>query len=179
MALGVEERALERILVEQGVIRDTGKSVQPGDGAVLSFSRSSSPLLRELLLTHEAFHGIYFSLPAFRETSAEAWAALSGVEQEIWRRFLAARDYNTDDPGLVVNEFQSYLFQQPREGVPGFQSLTLGRLRARSGGDAALVARLLAGHPDSMLRSFDRLDKALRAAGGPAGGRAIVVRKLP
>ncbi len=130
--LGAEEHALARILSGQGVIRETTSGYEAGEGAVLSISRSSSALLRELLLTHECFHGIYFSLPAFRDASAAAWQALSDVEKEAWMRFLASKDYNTEDPGLVVNEFQSYLFQQPREGVPGFQALTLSRLRARS-----------------------------------------------
>jgi hypothetical protein len=178
VALLAEEEALEGILASAGVIRRSGAGFEPGTGAVLSLSRSSSPLLRELLLTHECFHGVYFALPAFRAASARAWEALSAVEKETWLRFLAGKSYNTSDPGLVVNEFQSYLFQQPRAGVPGFQALTLSRLRARSPGDAALVARLLAEHPDSMLRSFDRLEADLRAAGGPPGGRAIAVRKL-
>jgi hypothetical protein len=145
---------------------------------VLSISRSSPPILRELLLTHECFHGLYFSLADFRAESARAWEALSEVEKQVWRAFLAGKSYNTDDTGLVVNEFQSYLFQQPRAGVPGFQALTLARLRARSARDAALVARLLAEHPASMLRSFDGLEAGLRAAGGPPGGRAIAVKKL-
>ncbi len=177
--LAPEERTLARILVEQGIVRETGAGWAPGEGAVLSISRSSSAALRELLLTHECFHGIYFTLPAFRDASAAAWQALSGVEQEAWRRFLASKDYNTDDPGLVVNEFQGYLFQQPRERVAAFQALTLSRLAARSAADAELVARLRVAFPGSMLASFDRLDAALRAAGGPPGGRAIAVQKVP
>lgn len=177
--LGAEERTLARILLERGVIRETGSGYAPGEGAILSISRSSSPILRELLLTHECFHGLYFTMPGFRAASADAWKALSPVEQETWKRFLASKDYNTVDPDLVVNEFQAYLFQQHRAGVPGFQALTLSRLAARSAADAALVARFRAGFPDSMLASFDRLDPALRAAGGPPGGRAIAVKKLP
>jgi len=177
--LAAEEQTLGRILLDAGIIVSTGSGFAPGSGAVLSISRSSSPALRELLITHECFHGVYFSLPSFQAACERAWRSLSDIEKRVWRGFLAMKDYNTDDPGLVVNEFQSYLFQQPREGVKAFQALTLGRLRARSGEDSALVARFLAERPDSFLRSFDELGAALRAAGGPPGGRAIAVKKSP
>lgn len=177
--LAAEEQTLKRILLDEGIIESRGSDFAAGTGAVLSISRSSSPALRELLITHELFHGVYFSLPSFQAACERAWRSLSDVEKGIWREFLAMKGYNTDDPGLVVNEFQSFLFQQPREGVKAFQALTLGRLRARSSEGAARVARLLAERPDSFLQSFDELDAALRAAGGPPGGRAIAVRKLP
>ena len=88
---------------------------------MISISRSSSPILRDLLLTHECFHGAYFSLPAFRDATEKEWASLSSVEQEVWREFLLSRSYNIDDSYLVVNEFQSYLLQQERlvrSGIP-------------------------------------------------------------
>jgi hypothetical protein len=77
----------------------------------------------------------------------------------------------------VVNEFQSYLLQQERKAVAGFQAVTLSRMRAGSSRGAALAARLLAEHPDSFLRSFDVLDQALQSEGGPPGGDAITIRK--
>jgi hypothetical protein len=174
-----EEQTLQRILLDEGIIEQKSAGFEAGSGAVLSISRSSSAALRELLITHECFHGVYFSLPSFQTACERAWRTLSEVERRVWREFLAMKEYNTDDPGLVVNEFQSYLFQQPREGVMGFQALTLGRLRVRSSGDAALVARFLAERPDSLLASFDALEADLRAVGGPPGGRAIAVKSSP
>jgi hypothetical protein len=177
--LAAEEQTLKGILLDAGIIESTGSGFAPGSGAVLSISRSSSAALRELLITHECFHGVFFSLPSFQAESERAWRSLSDVEKRVWREFLAMKDYNTDDPGLVVNEFQSYLFQQPREGVKAFQALTLGRMRVGSSEGAALVAQLLAERPDSFIQSFDELDAALRAAGGPPGGRAIAVKRSP
>ena len=174
-----EEQTLQRILLDEGIIAQRGAVFEAGSGAVLSISRSSSAALRELLITHECFHGVYFSLPSFQAACERAWRSLSEVEKRVWRESLTMKGYNTDDPGLLVNEFQSYLFQQPREGVMGFQALTLGRLRARSSEDAALVARFLAERPDSLLASFDGLEADLRAAGGPPGGRAIAVKHSP
>jgi hypothetical protein len=46
-----------------------------------SISRSSSPLLRSLLLTHESFHGVFFSLPGFRDATEKEWQSLSPEEQ--------------------------------------------------------------------------------------------------
>ena len=177
IGLTPEETELRKILVEEGIIRPGDAGYAPGDGAVVSISRSSSPILRDLLITHECFHGVFFSIPGFRDACQAAWQALSDTEKGVWLAFLSSKKYNTGDQYLVTNEFQSYLFQQAREEVKGFQAVTLSRLRSRSAADAGLVSRLRAERPDSFLRSFDALDEALRTAGGPPGGKAIAVRR--
>ncbi|MGA2480033.1 MAG: hypothetical protein ABSG63_14875 [Spirochaetia bacterium] len=176
VALSAAEEKLAALLVENGVIQKTASGYSPGEGGVISISRGSSPILRDLLLTHECFHGAFFSLPAFREATEKEWASLSPVEQQVWKDFLASRSYNVEDHYLLVNEFQSYLLQQERLYVTGFQSLTLGRMRAASPAGAALVKRFLAAHPSSFLGSFDVLDGALQSAGGPPGGDAAAIR---
>jgi hypothetical protein len=145
---------------------------------VISISRSSSAVLRDLLLTHECFHGAFFTLPEFRKATGEAWSSLAPLEQQVWKAFLASKAYDTTDQYLVVNEFQGYLMQQERSEVPGFQATTLARMRLSSSLGAGLVSRLLAERPDSFLRAFDALDKALRAAGGLPGGLALSVRRV-
>jgi hypothetical protein len=77
----------------------------------------------------------------------------------------------------VVNEFQSYLFQQERAEVPAFQEITLLRVREAYPALGTAVRRIEEGRPDSFLDAFDRLDRALAAAGGPAGGRVLGVRR--
>lgn len=171
------EEALARLLVQNAVLRKTDAGFEEGDGSLISIARSSTPLLRNLLLTHECFHGAFFALPAFRAASESAWASLSAVEKELWLGFLASRGYNTADRYLVVNEFQSYLLQQERKAVSGFQALTLSRLRAGSARGAALADRFISAHPDSFLNSFDALDQVLQSAGGPPGGDAATVRR--
>ena len=174
-SLSVEERTLSKILLDNGVIRKSDSGFTPGDGCILSISRSSSPLLRSLLLTHESFHGIYFSLPAFRDATEKEWAALSPLEQDLWVEYLSHNNYDTTDHYLVVNEFQSYLMQQARGGVMGFQDITLARMKSWSSHAAALGRQLALAHPTSFLKAFDVLDGALRAAGGPPGGQAFGV----
>ena len=171
-----EEGQLLDELVANGIVMQSGSGFSAGDGSVISISRSSSPLLRDFLLTHECFHGAFFSAPTFRDATEQEWASLSDAEKDVWTRFLASRGYDTADHYLLVNEFQSYLLQQERKNVQGFQTFTLSRMRAASSRDAALVKRLLATHPDSFLRSFDVLDEALQSAGGPPGGDAASVR---
>jgi len=176
-ALTPGEADLEQALESNDVIRRTAAGFAPGEGAVISISRSSPPALRRLLLSHESAHGEFFSLPAYRKGVEEVWESRSPVEKDVWLDFLSSKAYDTSDHYLVVNEFQAYLFQQDREGVEGFQSLTLDRMTARGGKAAALARRLLAGHPHAFLESFDALDGKLRAAGGPPGGHALAVRR--
>lgn len=176
--LSPQEGVLQDVLLENGVIRKTSEGLAPGEGCILSISRSSSPLLRSLLLTHEAFHGMFFTLPDFRDATEKEWAALTPVEQAVWMDYLATHGYNTADHYLVVNEFQSYLLQQSRSGVWGFQDTTLQRMTAAGGREAGLARRLLAARRSSFLNSFDVLDAALQAAGGPPGGEAIGLRRI-
>jgi hypothetical protein len=169
------ELELLKVLISVGILRESGAVLESGEGAVLSISRSSAPPLRRLLLTHESFHGAFFSLSEFRDECARVWDSLSETERQVWRLFLSSRGYDVEDRGLTINEFQAYLFQQERRRVGDFQAVTLGRLRKSHPEAAGLLEAFLREHPDSFLRSFDLLDEALRAAGGPPGGSAIGV----
>jgi len=175
--LTAEELRLRGVLLANGVIRADGGGYDPGTGAVLSFSRESPAPLRELLLTHEAFHGVFFALPAYREACRETWEALDDDERAVWTAYFDLKGYNTADPYLVVNEFQSYVFQQERAAVPAFQAVTLQRVRDAYPALGPAVRRLQESRPDSFLASFDALDRALAAAGGPPGGRVMGVRR--
>jgi hypothetical protein len=176
--LSAEEGALATILMDNGVVKKTADGYAAGEGCVLSISRSSSPILRALLLTHESFHGLFFTIPAFRDAAEAAWAGLTPDEQAVWLDYLAAHSYDSTNPYLVVNEFQSYLMQQERIGVSGFQNVTLARMRAGTAREAGLARRLAAAPPASFLNAFDALDGALQAAGGPPGGQSLAVRRI-
>jgi hypothetical protein len=176
--LSTEESTLASILVENGVLKQTADGYAPGDGCILSISRSSSALLRSLLLTRESFHGLFFTMPEFRDATEREWASLSPDEQSFWVYYLGARDYDTTDHYLVVNEFQSYLLQQNRSGIWGFQGTTLDRMKAAGGRGAALARRIASSHVSSFMKAFDALDGALQSAGGPPGGETISVRRV-
>ena len=172
-----EELLLRETLVAHGIISAGGDGFAPGTGAVLSISRESTDALRELLVTHEAFHGVFFALPAYRDACQAAWDALSDDERAVWIGYFDLKGYNTADPYLVVNEFQSYLFQQERAAVPEFQAITLNRVREAYPRLAPVVSLIKAERPDSFLASFDALEGALAGAGGPPGGRVLGVRR--
>ncbi len=175
IALTPGESELKRILLDNGIMTEGSAGFSPVDGAVLSISRDSSMELRRLLLTHECFHGAFFESGAFRAECAKAWEALSDVERATWLLFFDYGAYDSGDRYLVVNEFQAYVLQQPREKAADFQALTLSRLRKRFPDKGPLLDRFLRYCPDSFTRSFDTLDRALREAGGPPGGGAIAV----
>jgi len=176
LPLTAGERQLEQILVSNDIVRPTASGYGPGAGAVISISRSSDPVLRRLLLTHESAHGVFFSLPAFRDGTQAVWEALAPVEKEVWLDFLSSRSYDVTDHYLVVNEFQAYLFQQERDAVEGFQDVTLARMRARGGSKASLAEQLVSQRRHSFLDAFDALDARLRQAGGPPGSHVLAVR---
>jgi hypothetical protein len=176
IALTSGETELLRVLESFGLLREKGSGLEAGEGGVISISRSSPAPLRRLLVTHECYHGVFFSVQAFRDAAGRSWDALSPVEQEVWRLFLSTGAYNAGDPYLVVNEFQAYLFQQERSRVRDFQAITLERLRKRKPEAGAVIDAFLREHPDSFQKSFDALDAALRAEGGPPGGAAIGIQ---
>jgi hypothetical protein len=179
IALTPGESALLNILLENGIVTGGDTGYLPGEGAVLSISRSSSESLRRQLLTHECFHGVFFSLPGFRDSCEKIWSSLSGLEREVWLLFLGSSDYDADNQYLMVNEFQAYLFQQTRDKVGLFQASTIEKLKQKYPGKSPTLNRFQQGYPDSFLRSFDRLDSAIRAAGGPPGGETIAVNRTP
>ncbi len=128
VALTVSWAVLAMAILLLRRVMDEG-TISPGRGGILSISRSSYPLLRRHLLTHECYHGLFFSLPEFRQAAIEAWEQLSENEKEFWRLFFRWVGYDTEDPYLTVNEYQAYLFQQPRFGVQYyFATLTASRL---------------------------------------------------
>src|SRR5208337_4128458 len=175
--LSVEEEALARMLAENGVVKKDSNGYSAGDGCMISVSRSSTPNLRALLLTYGSFHGLFFTLPAFRDAAEAEWAALSADEQAVWMDYLQAHSYDTADHYLVINEVQSYLLQQERTNVRGLQNLILERMRAGNVRQAGLARRVAAAHPASFLDAFDALDSALQSAGGPPGGQSISLRR--
>ena len=172
-SLNPEEELLKQILLANGIIRDDGV-FSPGRGGILSISRSSYPLLRRHLLTHECAHGLFFSLPEFREASFQAWDRLPEQEQQFWKLFFRWMRYDTDDPYLTVNEYQAYLFQQPRSGVRYyFTVLTPSRLISSYPDEASWVRELIRSDPQRFTRAFDYLETSLVRIAGVEGGRVI------
>ncbi|GMO59715.1 MAG: hypothetical protein Ta2G_19750 [Termitinemataceae bacterium] len=118
------EKDLCNILLSAGIIKtispqDTksGEKYASGEGAIISFSRESQDYQRRMLLTHEAFHGIYFIDEDFRKFTAERWANLDKVSKRFLLSFFDYQQYDIRDPVLVLNEFMAHCLQLSPDAV--------------------------------------------------------------
>jgi hypothetical protein len=126
--LSAEERELAGILVETGIIRDTGV-FEPGEGAIISISRESSDYLRNLFMVHEGFHGIFFIDDDFQDFSRRRWEGFSPAAKRFILSYFDYQRYDTGDAYLMVNEFMAYCLQQSASLAGEYFGKTLaGRL---------------------------------------------------
>ncbi len=192
--LNREEELLRAILTANGLLRGgdgqgeggaapahetTPARPVAGQGAVLSISRESSEVLRALLLTHEAFHGLFFTLPRYREACQAAWRDLQAPERKFWQLFLDWGGYDFRDGYLAANEMQAYLFQQPREGLNAyFRLLTAKRLERAFPAETSWLRSYLGSGGGDFETAYDRLVPALRREAGLEGGRVLEWRRV-
>ena len=108
-----EERELEKILLQCGVLLRDGGGLRPGAGAVISVSRQSSGYLRTLFMTHEGFHGLFFIDGPFRNFSRRRWDGLSAPAKRFILSYFDFQGYDVNDEYLVINEFMAHVLQQP------------------------------------------------------------------
>ena len=115
--LNDEEILLRQILLENHVIGKNLSEYLPGNGGILSVSRESSGYLRRIFITHEGYHGVFFSSPEFRTRCSSVWENVDPELKEFWKLFFEYKRYDTDDQYLLVNEFMAYNLQQPSDRV--------------------------------------------------------------
>ena len=163
--LNPEEKALESLALQEGILLPDGERVAPGRGGILAISRSSSAVERRYLLTHESFHGIFFSSAEYRQFCFRLWDSLPPEERRFYRSFLDLLGYDGDDRFLAVNEFQAYLMQQPLEyALSYFQ-----RFFARFGQPGAPGSV----QPDTIMAAAEELDGYLRSSFGVRAGETV------
>jgi hypothetical protein len=177
VALNEAELLLRDVAVMHGIVQpDPAGGWRAGAGAILSISQASSPLLRDLLLRHEAMHGLYFTHAQYRESVWAAWQQLSEDEQRFWTLLLAAVNYDIEYPDLVVNEFQSYVLQQDAARLAGFLARWNGRLRTRHPEHAEAIAAV-AGDTARWREQHRRLAAALAETAGVDADALILVHE--
>ena len=118
--LNPEEYQIKDILLSNKIIQKNENGYSPLSGGLLSYSYESSQRLRRLFLTHEGYHGIFFSDLDFAAEVQAIWDSLDDSEKQFWYDFLAWKQYEIDNPYLVTNEFMAYLMQQSRENVESY-----------------------------------------------------------
>ncbi|MHC6204392.1 hypothetical protein ACYULU_14525 [Breznakiellaceae bacterium SP9] len=109
-----EEQELKEILIANKIVkRGEDAKIEAGTGAVVSISRQSNAYLRTLFTAHEGFHGIFFVDERFRDFSRTRYEGLSPETLRFIRNYLEYDSYDISDGYLVINEFMSYVMQQP------------------------------------------------------------------
>ena len=165
------ELRLKEILIANGVISPGDGAYRPGVGAIISITRESDDYLRDLFLTHEGFHALFFVDPGFRARSETLWSRFSEVERSFWRTFLSWKGYDPSNQYLVENELQAYLMQQSVERAdPYYLDYTLPRLSASRASAAGVVDELMRRYPDHFTASARYLDQYLNSVWGLAAG---------
>ena len=108
-----EERELETILLETGIVRrNSASEIIAGRGAIVSISRESETSLRTRFMAHEGFHGIYFIDEDFRNFSRQRWEIFPAAAKKFLLSFFEFQAYDTNDQNLVINEFMAHVLQQ-------------------------------------------------------------------
>ncbi|MCP5515392.1 MAG: hypothetical protein H7A26_08000 [Spirochaetales bacterium] len=121
--LSEEEKMLKVLLLENKIIRKDkgGREYLPAGGGILSISRESNPFLRKVFISHEGYHGVFFSSKEFREKCGLIWNKTPDDVKTFWKFFLAHKHYDISNNYLVINEFMAYNLQQtPEKGKDYF-----------------------------------------------------------
>ncbi|MDR1933083.1 MAG: hypothetical protein LBQ57_09730 [Spirochaetales bacterium] len=175
--LNAEETWLAGFLVSQGVLREEGRGFVPGSGGVLGVSREAPAAARNLLLTHEAFHGVYYGLPEFRGLVEKTWENLPEEQKEFWRFYFTWMGYDIGDQYLLVNEFQAYLLQQPLPQLEAqYKGVIAGRLCDGHPERRAWLASLFDKYPDMFSRPARLFSDYLERAAGIQAGNVESLR---
>ena len=124
------ELLLCQILLANGIIVRSGAGYAAGDGAIVSFSRESADYLRRTFLSHESWHGIYFTDADFRRKVASVYASFDDTSLEFIKEFWRTQPglgYDTGDEYLMQNEFMAYIMQQTASHVREYFLQVAGR----------------------------------------------------
>jgi len=120
-----EERELERILLDAGIIREAGAGIVGGEGGVISISRESAEYLRFRFMAHEGFHGIFFIDEDFRDFTRRRWQQFPADAKRFLISFFNFQHYDTSDEYLLINEFMAHVLQQPASEAGRYFGQTL------------------------------------------------------
>jgi hypothetical protein len=107
-----EEKQLEKILLNERIIRESSGNIEAGEGGIISISRESSEYLRFRFLTHEGFHGLFFIDDDFRDFSKKRLDKLPAAAKRFISSYFAYQQYDTKDEYLFINEFMAHILQQ-------------------------------------------------------------------
>jgi hypothetical protein len=125
--LNPQEERLRRLLVQAGFLGEGAQAVASSHAqALVTFTAvqaddPATPLdetvdkrRRESVLRHEYSHGRYYTSPTYREHCRRFWReALTTLQRESMRAYLARLGYDRSNEDLMVNEAQALLMHTP------------------------------------------------------------------
>jgi len=115
-----EEWELEKILLNEGIIRRELGNITEGYGGIISISREAPEFLRYRFMVHEAFHGLFFIDEDFRDFSRRRWEQFPSHAKRFIVSYFDYRDYDTKDEYLLINEFMGHVLQQSVSGAADY-----------------------------------------------------------
>lgn len=115
-----EEWELEKILLNEGIIRREQGNITEGYGGIISIAREAPDFLRYRFMVHEAFHGLFFIDEEFRDFSRRRWEQFPSGAKRFLVSYFDYRDYDTKDEYLIVNEFMGHVLQQSVSGAADY-----------------------------------------------------------
>ena len=140
----------------------TDNGYGPLSGGILSYSIESSPRLRRLFITHEGYHGIFFSDLEFAAEVRTIWDGLEETEKQFWYDFLAWKRYEIDNPYLVVNEFMAYLMQQSIENIESYyKDYIIPKYLIALPEKAESMNEFFQNYPDHFLENAKKVEEAV------------------
>ncbi len=172
--LGAEELDLLDILLARGVVVREGKRLVPGAGAVLSVSRESVGYLRQLFMTHECLHGVYFTDPGFRARVSEVRAGMNPTAIEFLTGYFTVvpgLEYDSEDAYLMENEFMAYVLQQSLPRVGDYFSKNLLERYLRHGGSREVADYIARTGASDFVKAAGSLEEYCFARWGFSAGR--------
>jgi hypothetical protein len=175
-----EERELERILLDAGIIRESGAGIVGGEGGVISISRESAEYLRFRFMAHEGFHGIFFVDEDFRDFTRRRWQQFPADAKRFLVSFFNYQHYDTSDEYLLINEFMAHVLQQPASEAGRYFGQTLPARLEETWRQAHLPAKNQAtGSWPTLAQAFTREAEAFSAyvnsRWGLAAGRVHLI----
>ncbi|MBN1617061.1 MAG: hypothetical protein JW875_07085 [Spirochaetales bacterium] len=173
--LNREELELRDILLTEGIIQHGSDGYTEGSGAVLSLSRQSAEYLRYLFMTHECFHGLYFTDPDFRSQVSQIYHATDERARIFLQTYFSLMDslsYDLDDEYLMENEFMAYLLQQPVDKVGDYFTAVISERFLRYGGDREQADYIKESGARDFIEAATELEAYVFRRWGLAAGRA-------
>lgn len=179
--LNESEYLLRDILLANKIIMQGSEGVfSKGEGAIISIAQESPDYLRERLLAHEAWHGIYFVDEGFRAETRRVFDMTDSRSLEFMIGYFTTTpglNYDVNDTNLLANEFMSYLLQQPQYNTAAYFVSLANRatVQKRIPYESAYVRET-----DGMgfARAATEFDKYVFERWGLSGGRVGLVSKM-